>query len=132
MSRVRAATESRRGGRSLPSGILVDHQILRAIDSKLIRINPFERKCLEPATYDMRLGEIAAVSTATTPINLREHGLLNIEPGAMAIVQTLEIVQLATNVAGRIGPKTDLLRRGVFASAGPQIDPGYHGSLIVN
>lgn len=132
MGAVRSRAETGQRKRPFPPGILVDNQILSAMHDHHIDIEPFERACLEPATYDMRLGDIAAVSTASTPINLKEHKFLNIEPGAMAIVQTLEVLQLSDTVAGRIGPKTDLLRRGVFASTGPQIDPGFNGRLIVN
>lgn len=132
MGAVRSRSEAAQRKTPFPPGILVDNQILSAIAGHQIDITPFERSCLEPATYDMRLGEIAGVSTAATPINLKEQRFLSIEPGAMAIVQTLEVLQLSDTVAGRIGPKTDLLRRGVFASTGPQIDPGFNGRLIVN
>ena len=116
----------------LPVGILVDRQIRLARQQKLIEIDPFDEKFLEPATYDLRVGDRAAVTTASRPIDLREAEMLTLEPGAMAILQSLEMLSLSKRIVGRIGPKSSLLRRGVMAATGPQIDPGFHGRLIVN
>lgn len=80
----------------------------------------------------MRLGDNAGVSTSPTPIDLKRDKHLSIDPGAMAVVQTLEELYLSKRIAGRIGPKRDLLRHGIFVSAGPQIDPGFRGRLTVN
>ena len=116
----------------LPPGILVDRQIRLAREKKLLQIDPFEEEFLEPATYDLRVGERAAVTTSSRPINLAEVKMLTLEPGAMAILQSLEVLTLSSHIVGRIGPKSMLLRRGVIAATGPQIDPGFHGRLIVN
>jgi dCTP deaminase len=95
-------------------------------------IDPFDEKFLEPATYDLRVGDRAAVSTASRPIDLTKDEWLILEPGAMAILQSREILTLSRQIAGRIGPKTALLRHGILAATGPQIDPGFKGRLIVN
>lgn len=116
----------------IPPGILVDHQIRWARAHKLLDIDPFDDKFLEPATYDLRVGDRAAVTTASRPIDLRETEMLTLEPGAMAILQSLEVLSLSKHIVGRIGPKSSLLRRGVMAATGPQVDPGFHGRLIVN
>lgn len=113
-------------------GILVDRQIRSARKQNLIKIDPFEESSLEPATYDLRVGDRAAVSTGSQAIDLRKDTMLTIEPGAMAIVQSLEVLTLSPRLAGRLGPKTSLLRRGIFVATGPQIDPGFHGRIIVN
>lgn len=112
--------------------MLADHQIRTALQRRLLEIKPFSARCLQPATYDLRVGSLAAVTTADHPLRLDRSRFFSIEPGAMAIVQTLEILKLSSTIAGRIGPKTDLLRRGIFVATGPQVDPGYHGRLIVN
>ncbi len=138
MSAQSGAPPKRRKGRRTTQGngplpgILVDRQIRSARDQNLIEIDPFEERFLEPATYDIRVGDRAAVSTASQSIDLRKDKMLTIEPGAMAIVQSLEVLTLSERLAGRLGPKTSLLRRGIFVATGPQIDPGFHGRLIVN
>jgi dCTP deaminase len=114
------------------SGILVDHEIERAQKDGLITIDPFSKESVEPATYDLRVGDRAVISTSSKVLDLKTHGLLMIEPGAIAILQSLEIVKLSSRIVGRLGPKTSLLRKGIFVSVGPQIDPGFEGRLIVN
>jgi len=113
-------------------GILVDHEIIKAQRSGLIKIDPFSEEYVEPATYDLGVGEKAVISTTSKVIDLQNSRLLVVEPGAMAMIQSLEILELSRRVAGRVGPKTSLLRRGVFVATGPQIDPGFKGRLTIN
>lgn len=113
-------------------GILVDHQIIDAQERGLIKIDPFNSDLVEPATYDLRVGDRAVISTTSKVIDMQNARLLVIEPGAMAILQSFEILELSKRVAGRVGPKTSLLRRGVFVAVGPQIDPGFKGRMFVN
>lgn len=113
-------------------GILVDRQIRHALDIGMLVITPFNEESLEPATYDIRVGAMAAVTTETHPLDLRDKKVLTIEPGAMALLESLEVFTLSPRIAGRIGPKSRLMRSGILVSTGPQIDPGFHGRLTVN
>lgn len=117
---------------TLPPGVLVDKQIREAIELKWLTIEPFDPDALEPATYDLRVGDIAAVSTATKPIDLREQPFLTIEPFASAVLPTYETLSLSPRLVGRLGPRSNILRHGIFVSTGPQIDPGFQGRLFVN
>lgn len=134
MTRKRATVTDREPEpRARPEpGILVDRQIREALKSGLLEINPFDEGAIEPATYDLSVGDIAVVSTLPSPIDLREHPLLTIEPFAAAMLQTAEILRFSMKIAGRLGPRSNLLRHGIFVSTGPQIDPGFHGRLFVN
>ncbi len=113
-------------------GILVDRQIREARAAGFLKIDPFDEDALQPASYDLRVGDLAVVSTIPQPIDLRKQPLLTIEPFASAMLQTDEILFLSTMIAGRLGPRSNLLRHGIFVSTGPQIDPGFHGRLFVN
>lgn len=113
-------------------GILVDRQIRKARDAGLLTIDPFDEEALQPASYDLRVGDIAVVSTVPEPIDLRKQPLLTIEPFASAMLQTNEVLHLSMKIAGRLGPRSNLLRHGIFVATGPQIDPGFHGRLFVN
>jgi len=113
-------------------GILVDQQIREVMGLGLLRIDPFDPEALEPATYDLRVGSTAVVSTMSEPIDLRERPLLTIEPYASAFLQTDEILKLSPRIVGRLGPRSNLSRHGIFVSTGPQIDPGFEGRLFVN
>ncbi len=130
------ATKAPARSRPQPSrpepGILVDRQIRRAIEDGLLSIDPFDPEALEPATYDLSIGDAAVVSTIPRPVDLREQPLLMIEPFASALVHTDEVLYLSTRIVGRLGPRSNLLRHGIFVSTGPQIDPGFRGRLFVN
>ena len=113
------------------AGILVDRQILDAISSKWLKIEPFSRDALEPATYDLCVGDTAVLTTLSNPVDLRERPRLTIEPFSAALLQTDEILTLTSRIVGRLGPRSNILSRGIFVSTGPQIDPGFHGRLFV-
>jgi dCTP deaminase len=118
-------------GRAPLPGVLVDGAIKDAIQDKSIVIDPFAEDCLEPATYDMRIGDQVGV-TGMGEVNLKKEKRVLVERGAMAIVNALEELRLGPMIVGRPGPKTSLLRHGIFVAIGPQLDPGYHGRLTVN
>ena len=110
-----------------------DVQILEAIKNKEVAITPFDSKMLQPASYDLKVGKLAATvpKNGEPRIDLEKEGVLLIAPYAPAVVFTLEKLQLSTSYTGRFGLKSHLARRGITASVGVQIDPGYDGPLSV-
>ena len=44
---------------------------------------------------------------------------------------TLEIIRLGPQYVGRFGLRSKFARKGLIATTGPQIDPGYRGRLII-
>ncbi len=114
--------------------LLSDVEIKREVKAKHIIISPFDDKYVEPASYDLRVGKDAATirhNGADGRIDLEKEHLLLIEPFAPAIVWALEHIELPRNIAGRFGLKSGLSRRGIYASVGPQVDPGFSGKLSV-
>lgn len=107
--------------------LLSDQGILVAIKKGDIVVENFDEKFLQPASYDMRLGEQTA--TKDGPLNIREKGVLRISPGEFVAVTTLEFVKVSNKNAGTIGLKSKFARLGVILLAGPQIDPGFEGIL---
>jgi dCTP deaminase len=97
----------------------------------LLKIDGFDATYLEGASYDFRVGPAAAVTTASRPVDLRQQPLI-LEPYAAALVLVEEIIELSRTVLGRLGPHSNLFKRGIFASIGPQIDPGYSGRMRVS
>lgn len=112
-------------------GIQVDVQIREGIEKGWLIIEPFDDEAVEPATYDLRVGHIAILSTSTRPIDLRVQELIIVEPFAAAFLQTEEVVTLSPRLVGRVGPRSNIMRSGLFVSTGPQIDPGFSGRLFV-
>ena len=110
-----------------------DVEIQGALNRKEIAIDPFDPKMLQPASYDLRVGKNAAtVPTNGDPrVNLEKEGVLFIPAYAPAVVWTLEELRLSTSYVGHFGLKSKLARRGLAASVGIQIDPGFTGPLSV-
>lgn len=111
--------------------LLTDGQIREAHESGDILIEPFLEEQLEPATYDLRVGKQGATTSTKKIVDIEKEGYLSIAPGDFAIVTVLEEIRLGAQYAARFGLRSKFARKGLIATAGPQIDPGYHGRLIV-
>ncbi len=115
--------------------IMVDHQIREAVHTGSLGIENFADEGIQPATYDMRIGEHLYSATAAEPekpISLALNGhTYRIPPYGQVILLTHETLRLPKNIAGRFGLTSSLTRKGLFASAGPQVDPGFEGKLFV-
>jgi dCTP deaminase len=113
--------------------ILSNIEIQEEIDSGELCISPFDADMLQPASYDLKVGEDAATvpDDGSPTINLKDEGFMIIGPYCPAVVWAMEEIRFPLNIAGRFGLKSGLSRRGVYASVGPQIDPGFDGKLYV-
>jgi len=115
--------------------ILCDKDILREMEDKKFSITPFDEGMLQPASYDLRVGKNAATvpkeEGGSFMMDLEKEGILVIPAYAPAIIYTMETLSLPLDIAGRFGLKSGLSRRGVYASVGPQVDPGFEGPLSV-
>ena|SRR3984957_13496885 len=115
--------------------ILVDREIREAVRDGSLVISKFSNDCVQPATYDLRIGEHIFVPTGdpSHPIDISTNGsIYKLPPYGTAVLTTYEDLELPDTMAGRIGLKSGLARRGLFASTGPQIDPGFKGKLLVS
>jgi len=113
--------------------ILVDHQIREYVKKGVLKIDNFSEECVQPATYDMRIGNEVFLSTKKEVIDLTKNGgHFTIDPGAMATIYTHEYIELPKNILGRPGIKSSLARKGLFSSIGIQADPGFRGCLFIN
>ena len=111
--------------------LLTGHQITEAMNKGTIKIVPFDPQSLQPASYDLRVGDEGFTATAGKKIDLTAQGILVLEPGDFAAVLTLERIELDASHAGRFGLRSSLGRRGVIAAIGPQVDPGFRGKLHI-
>lgn len=111
--------------------ILVDFQIKEAIQSGEIIMENFSEHCLQPASYDMRIGEEGFTSDSKQVTNIKEKGMLLLKRGDFGVVSTYESIELPPNFTARIGMRSFFSRRGLVATTGPQIDPGYRGKLFI-
>lgn len=111
--------------------ILTDRQIEEACQAQRITITPFEKQQIQPASYDLRVGEDGITTSFKKLTNIKESGYLLIQPGDFAVVNALEEIQLDAQHTGRFGLRSKYARKGLIATTGPQVDPGYHGRLII-
>lgn len=128
--------------------ILTGPAILEAVDTGRIAIEPFDPKQLNPASYDLRLGDHVKrynleqlpfsshygldtqKNNGTTSSVLAEDGTVLV-PGVLYLMHTIERVCARQHVAV-IDGKSSLGRLGVFvhATAG-YVDPGFNGQYTL-
>ena len=111
--------------------ILTDYDIEEACKKQEIVIDPFESNQVQGATYDLRVGKQGATTSSKKIVNIEEDGYLLLKPGDFAIIVVLEKLCLSPQYVGRFGLRSKYARKGVIATTGPQIDPGYDGRLIL-
>jgi dCTP deaminase len=103
--------------------LLPDHQIKSYVKDKKLIIEPFDTTYLEPASYDLRVGNSIISITNGGQKSLSE-GKFIINPGELILVETLEKVAFPDFLQGRICSKVTLLQKGL-SSIATKIDPGY-------
>ena len=106
-------------------------RIQKGLDDRLITIEGYSDEALQPASYNFRLGDEAITCSQREMVDPSRRGLLVIPAGDFALVKTFERVALSTRVAGPIGLRSHYAKRGLDILAGPQIDPGFEGYLVV-
>jgi len=111
--------------------IMTDAQIKEAVSSGAIKIEPFDEKNLQPATYDLRVGPQAITTSTKSIVDLTKQGFVTIQPGDVGVVVSYERLSLSPRYAGRFGLRSYYARAGLFATTGPQIDPGWSGRLMI-
>ncbi len=111
--------------------ILTAQQILETYRRGDIMINPFDPEQVQGASYDFRVGEQGATTSSKKLVNIRETGYFLLQPGDFGVVTVLEEIRLGPQYAARFGLRSKYARKGLIATTGPQIDPGYHGRLII-
>jgi deoxycytidine triphosphate deaminase len=105
--------------------------IKRAMSEGYLTIDEFSDDHLQPASYNFRLGNEAITSSRRGKEDPSHKGLLTIPAGDFALVKTYERVKLSPSVAGHIGLRSHYSKKGLDLLAGPQIDPGFDGYLVV-
>ena len=111
--------------------ILTDDDIRAAIRAGDIVIDPFDDGQVQPASIDLRVGDEGATTKHKQRINIADRGLIILEPGDFGVVCILEKVKFGPQYVGRLGLRSKYARKGLIATTGPQIDPGFQGSITL-
>jgi len=116
--------------------IIVDRKIRELVESKEIGIENFSNDCVQPASYDLRIGHLVyspSFIPPDKPVDLTKNGgTYVLPPYGNAILMTYETLKLGPQMIGRFGLKSGYTRRGLIASVGPQVDPGFEGKLFIS
>ena len=120
--------------------ILSDYDILNELAaSSRIGIDPFDNEQLQPASYDLTLGEdLKILRTKETgeleyiPVRFGKGQSWALRPGDCALATTAERISLPRDIAGRVEGKSTIGRRFLFVhvSAG-FVDPGFQGEITL-
>ena len=127
--------------------VLSDRDIKAELDAGRIVIEPLDRKDVQPASVDVRLGSDFRVfiNSRHTYIDPRggQEGLTEtvvvpegeafvLHPGQFALGTTLERVALPDDVLGKLEGKSTLGRLGLMIhSTAGYVDPGWDGELTL-
>ena len=111
--------------------ILSNNQIKETIEKGDIQISPFENSQVEPASYDLRVGKFGTATSSKKIVDIEKQGYIPIEPGDFAIIMVFEEISLGLQYAGRLGLRSKYMRKGLIATTGLQVDPGYRGHLKI-
>ncbi|MCH8223876.1 MAG: hypothetical protein IH868_10760 [Chloroflexi bacterium] len=114
---------------------LIDTEIAALGDTLL---EPFDRDRLKGATYDIRVGEAAILSSTDNKSHLRSVALgdeplqrsVSIPPGSTCVIKSLERVHMPLDMKGRLALRAFHSRNLIFF-AGGVIDPGYDDFLFL-
>lgn len=95
---------------------------------KEILIEPFSEESLQPAGYDLRVGDEAYVNGEI--LSVKDSGEVTIPPKTYALVLTLERIKLPDDVMGDMKLRSSLAREGLIGSFA-WVDPGWDGNLTL-
>jgi dCTP deaminase len=111
--------------------LLNREQLTKYVADGTLKLDGFDPKNLNPASYDAGLGRRAFLSSSNTKLNVEAKGIMTLEPGDFAVVTTFEKFVFPLNIAGTIGIRSHYARKGIIQLSGPQIDPGFRGVLVI-
>jgi addiction module HigA family antidote len=96
------------------AGVLVNHQIIRAVADGVIGIAPF-----------------VAANIRTAALDLTVAKTLTLAPGVALTARTKERVEMPLDYLGRIGAVGRLVGLGIVATCALHIEPGFKGHVDV-
>lgn len=111
--------------------LLVDHQIVTAIENGNVIIKPFDKALIQPSSIDLRLSN----SFIYDPDGPNEQEMILdkylLQPKEFALGCTMEYVQLGRRYTGEIVGKSTIGRKGRFIENAGHVDPGFRGQITL-
>jgi deoxycytidine triphosphate deaminase/addiction module HigA family antidote len=126
-ARSKATKAAATPARPLGVGVLVNHQIVRAVKDGIIGIDPFDEANVQMASIDLTLDDFVITGDGDK-VDVSDQGFV-LKGGRVVNVSTKEWVELPQDYIGRVGAMASLASLGIIISHGFQIDPGFKGNL---
>lgn len=110
--------------------VLVDYDIEEYVKS-INLISDFEKSCLEPASYDLRIGKSYMQKRNIETMSDESNQSISLSPGEYVIITSHEYLNFPLDLIGHFGLTSIWGMKGIISLFGPQIDPGFSGMLVV-
>ena len=94
-------------------------------------ISPFSEKQLNPASYNLRIGENALVETRSGMEKVKLTNGFHLAPGGWILCDVLEAIRVPPNLEAQVILRSSAARRGWDHALAGYVDPGYQGVLTL-
>lgn len=96
-------------------------------------IDPWNPYLLQPASYDLTLGDKARQISKDPNLNNVEFTFTQgvIEQGDFFLLHTAEVVTLSAGIGAQVVGKSTWARKGLIVEAAGWVDPGFSGQLVL-
>lgn len=125
---------------TIPSGMLSSPHIAYCIKKYGI-IENYEKSCLGPATYHMRLGgkiltwkdgkKVEYLLGMAEDKNKNIFTKVELEPNSLTFVTTIEKFNLPKDIIARFNLKSQWVHEGLLLGTGPIVDPELNAHLLI-
>ena len=126
--------------------ILSDHSLREELAAGRIVVEPFDERCVQPSSIDVKLSnlfrvfrnhtsgviDVKAAVDLTEPVEIPDDGVFMLHPGEFVLGSTLERIAVPDDIVARIEGKSSLGRLGlIIHSTAGFIDPGFDGHITL-
>lgn len=121
--------------------ILSDNAMLEMLEKGSLKISPYEKSQIQPASFDVRLGDTFSIvedsaSGVITLDNEIKYKTMKTDtyvllPGQFVLATTMEYIALPDNLTAFVEGRSSLGRMGLFIQNAGWVDPGFEGEITL-
>ncbi len=121
--------------------ILSDKTLMKMLEEKTLIVEPIEKKQIQPASIDIRLGNTFSIveDTSTGIINLENEIKYKtitsdsyiLLPNQFVLATTMEYFDLPDDLTAFVEGRSSLGRMGLFIQNAGWVDPGFKGEITL-
>jgi deoxycytidine triphosphate deaminase len=110
-------------------GMFLSDQIRRFCDKKLLISEGYSESNLRPAAYTLTIGPKYRDHEGNPGELTEQNPTFEMRPNSIVFVTIAESLDLPYYVAARFNLRVDWVYKGVLLGTGPQVEPGFRGTL---